>query len=345
MGLTVPSPPMAEGESWKRMVLTASPPPAWLAVDAPSGDVVLSTRFRLARNLVGFRFVHAAPDAELRHTMELVLAAARECALGFDVHKGLTHAERDHLVAARLVSADYEWTLPGRALLLDPARVVSVMVNEEDHLRVQALVAGWSPGSAEAAAKACVARLGGSLAYAFAPEWGYLTASPPNLGAGKRHSAMLHLIGLAGTERLPRIMEALGGQGIVVRGLFGEASRAVGAFAQVSATLGSAEAFIGAVDYLVAEERAARGSLGSAHLRERADAAREYALGSRRLGLGDALRVLGWLRWAAVERLEPVTFGSRDVDAALATLEIRGGLAENEAARGRADRIRRMTDG
>jgi protein arginine kinase len=126
---------MADGEAWKRMVLTAAPPPAWLAADAPSGDVVLSTRFRLARNLVGFRFVHAASDPELRHAMETVLAAAREANLGYEVHKGLTHAERDHLVATRLVSSDYEWTLPGRALLIDPDRAVSVMINEEDHLR------------------------------------------------------------------------------------------------------------------------------------------------------------------------------------------------------------------
>ena len=331
---------MANGDAWRRMVLTASPPPAWLAADAPSGDVVLSTRFRLARNLVGFRFVHAAPDAELRHTMELVLAAAREADLGFEVYKGLTHAERDHLVATRLVSADYEWTLPGRALLIDPDRTVSVMVNEEDHLRVQALVAGWSPGLAESAARRCLARLGGSLEFAFAPEWGYLTASPTNLGAGKRHSAMLHLIGLAGTERLPNIMVALGEEGIVVRGLFGEASRAVGAFAQVSATGGSVETFAGAVEYLVREERAARGAMGTGLLAERAEAARDYAVGSRKLGLGDALRVLGWLRWAAVEGEGP--FGPRDVDAALATLEIRGGLAEDEAARGRAGRLRRL---
>lgn len=335
---------MADGEAWKRMVLTASTRPAWLAVDAPSGDVVLSTRFRIARNLVGFRFVHAAPDAELRHTMEVVLAAARACELGFEVFKGLTHAERDHLVATRLVSADYEWTLPGRALLLDPARTVSVMVNEEDHLRVQALVAGWSPGAAEWAARQCVARLGTALDYAFSAEWGYLTASPPNLGAGKRHSAMLHLIGLAGTERLPRIMEALGEEGIAVRGLFGEASRAVGAFAQVSATGGSAETFAGAVEYLVTEERAARGALGVAHLRERAEAARDFAVGSRRLGLGDALRVLGWLRWSAVEGGDEVGFGQRDVDAALATLEIRGGMQEEEAGRGRAERLRRLVD-
>ena len=335
---------MADDEAWKRMVLTASRPPAWLAADAPHGDVVLSTRFRLARNLVGFRFVHAAADAELRHTMELVLAAARECRLGFEVHKGLTHAERDHLVATRLVSADYEWTLPGRALLIDSDRAVSVMVNEEDHLRVQALIAGWSPGAAETAARACLARLGGSLAFAFSPEWGYLTASPPNLGAGKRRSAMLHLIGLAGTERLPRVMAALGEEGIAVRGLFGEASRAIGAFAQVSATGGSVEGFAGAVEYLVREERAARGALGAAVLRDRADAARDYAVGSRRLGLGDALRVLGWLRWAAVERGDEVRFGPRDVDAALATLEIRGGVAEEEAARGRAERIRRLVE-
>lgn len=335
---------MADGEAWKRMVLTSSPPPAWLAADAPSGDVALSTRFRLARNLVGFRFVHAAPDAELRHTMELVLAAARECDLGFDVHKGLTHAERDHLVATRLVSADYEWTLPGRALLIDKGRSVSVMINEEDHLRVQALVAGWSPLAAEAGARRCLARLGGSLDYAFSPEWGYLTASPPNLGEGMRRSAMLHLIGLAGTERLPRIMVALGEEGIAVRGLFGESSRAIGAFAQVSATGGTAETFAGAVEYLIREERAARGALGSAHLAERAGAARDFAVGANRLGLGDALRVLGWLRWAAVERTGSEGPGPRDVDAALATLEIRGGLAEDEAARGRAKRIRRLVE-
>jgi len=336
---------MADGEAWKRMVMTASPPPAWLAADAPSGDVVLSTRFRLARNLVGFRFVHSAPDSELRHTMELVLAAARESGLGFEVFKGLTHAERDHLVATRLVSSDYEWTLPGRALLLDPERVVSVMINEEDHLRVQALVAGWSPANAETAARRCLARLGGALDYAFSPDFGYLTASPPNLGQGKRHSAMLHLIGLAGTERLPRIMVALGEEGIAVRGLFGEASRAIGAFAQVSATAGTAETFAGAVEYLVREERLARAALGPAHLKERADAAREFAVGSLRLGLGDALRVLGWLRWAAVERESGAHPGPRDVDAALATLEIRGGMVEEEAARGRAVRIRRLVEG
>ena len=324
------------------MVMSSSRPPAWLAADAPNGDVVLSTRYRLARNLVGFRFVHAATDADLRHTMELVLAAERGAELGFEVYKGLTHAERDHLVATRLVSADYEWTLPGRALLLASDRMVSVMINEEDHLRVQALVAGWNPDSAEAAARRCVDRLGGSLDYAFSPEWGFLTASPPNLGEGKRHSAMLHLIGLAGTERLPRIMVALGEEGIAVRGLFGEASRAVGAFAQVSATGGSAQLFRGAVEYLVREEREARASIGASYLLERAEQARDYAIGSRKLGLGDALRVLGWLRWSAVERSERTSYGPRDVDSALATLEIRGGMAEEEASRGRADRIRRL---
>ena len=333
---------MVDGEAWKRMVMSSSRPPAWLDPDAPNGDVVLSTRFRLARNLVGFRFVHTASETELRHTMERVLAAERRAEMRFEIYKGLTHAERDHLVATRLLSADYEWTLPGRALLLDPRRSVSVMINEEDHLRVQALVAGWSPESAESAARRCLDCLGGSLEYAFSPEWGYLTASPPNLGEGKRHSAMLHLIGLAGTERLPRIMVALGEEGIAVRGLFGEASRAVGAFAQVSATGGKAEDFGGAVEYLIREEHSARSTMGAAHLRERSRSARDFAVGSRRLGLGDALRVLGWLRWSAVERGEGAPFGFRDVDAALATLEIRGGMAEEEASRGRADRIRRL---
>ena len=142
----------------------------------------------------------------------------------------------------------------------------------------------------------------------------------------------------------PEQAYALADEGITIRGLFGEASRAIGAFAQVSATGGSAETFAGAVEYLIREERSARAALGPEHLRERADAARDFALGSRRLGLGDALRILGWLRWFAVDRVGGDRPSPRDVDAALATLEIRGGLAEEEASRGRAERIRRLVE-
>ena len=148
---------------------------------------------------------------------------------------------------------------------------------------------------------------------------------------------MLHLIGLAGTERLPRIMAALGEEGIAVRGLFGEASRAVGAFAQVSATGGATEAFAGAVEYLVHEEREARNALGATRLDARVRAARELGRNAERLGVADALRVLGLLRLDAVAR-----GGSREVDAVLATLDVRGGRAADAAAVARADRVREL---
>ena len=136
-------------ESWKRMVLGSSPRPAWLYDDAPHVDVVLSSRTRVMRNLVGYRFPNRADTPELQEVMRRVIDAARDAGLDLEAYKGLTNAERDHLVAGRLVSPDFEWTLPGRALLVDRGRALSVMVNEEDHLRIQALSAGWSICSAD----------------------------------------------------------------------------------------------------------------------------------------------------------------------------------------------------
>lgn len=331
-----------EPEAWKRMVLQSMPRPAWLSDDAPHVDVALSTRTRVMRNLAGLRFPDRADDAELESVMRSVISAAESSGLDAEVFRGLTNAERDHLVAGRLVSPDFPWTLPFRVLLVDKQRTASLMVNEEDHLRVQALSAGWSLEASDRQAQAWVTSLGTRLSFAHHPDLGYLSASPYNCGAGRRRSAMLHLIGLAQSKRLPAILQALGSEGMAVRGLFGESSRAIGAFVQISATRGDRTDFVGACEYLMKEERNARNALGREHLSERAQQARDFAVGSPTLPLADALRVLGWARWAAAADVPGFEFSPRDADAALARLELRGGVAREASGRQRAEVLRQL---
>lgn len=139
------------------MVLRTMPPPAWLSPDAPQCDIVLSSRCRLMRNLRGFRFPHHAPLEELSEVSSRVCKAA---GAHFEVHKRLTTPERDYLLGCRLLSPDFAYLEPFRALLLDGAFECSVMVNEEDHLRLQTLTAGWSVDAARRSATQAVEELG-----------------------------------------------------------------------------------------------------------------------------------------------------------------------------------------
>lgn len=291
------------------------------------------------RNVAGYRFVHKASERELQEIMALVLGSAESTNLEFEAFKGLTNVERDYLVGCRLVSPDFEWTLPGRALLVDRHRSLAIMINEEDHIRVQALTAGLSFRHAHRMAAEAVAAFGKRIDYAFSPSFGYLSASYTNLGPGRRVSSMFHLIGLAQMKRLPSVIAALSERGISVRGLFGETSRAVGAYAQVSILSGNPEELSGACDYLIREERRARNEVGIERLIAKANQAREFALGSRTVSLADALRVLAWIRWAATEQIAGFHLKPREVDAALADLEIRGTMKEEAAARRRADTL------
>ncbi len=316
------------------------PKPAWLSGDAPHLDVVLSSRTRVMRNLRGHLFPHKASSEELLSVMHQILDAADRTGLQLETFKALTNAERDYLVGCRLVSPDFEWTLPGRALLVDPDRSLSLMVNEEDHLRIQALTAGWSIDSADALASNCHDKLQDELQFAWSPSFGFLATSPYNLGEGRRQSAMFHLIGLAQGKRLPSVMKALNSRGIAVRGLFGEASRAIGAFVQVSVLGGTRSDFVGACEYLITEERQARGAISRDELEQRANHARDFALGSRNLALADALRVLAWIRWAASAEIPGYSFSPREADSALTTLEIRTTLHEDQAAKQRAELLR-----
>lgn len=340
------------------MVLRSMAPPAWLSDDAPNNDVILSSRARVLRNLKGFRFPHCAEPSELEEVLRLITGPTRQDRRktrpgslgdrspdGLEVMRRISTAERNYLVGCRLVSPDFAWREPGRALMLDARRSTSVMVNEEDHIRLQALTAGWSIGEAESLVSARLVRFAERLDFAWTPDYGYLAASPYHAGEGRRLSAMFHLVGLATARRLPSVMRALASAAVVVRGLFGETSRAAGAFVQVSVARGSREGFVGACEYLIREEREARRELGIGHLDRKVAKVRDFAVGSRGLTLSDALRVIAWVRWASVAELPSVRVSPREVDSWLTTLELRGPMGDERAEVDRAVFMRERLEG
>jgi protein arginine kinase len=235
---------------------TALPDPEagldWLRADGPHADVVLSTRIRLARNLHGFRFGQRA-DAEDRHE---VLRRVREAAGASQALHGGTELlmpqlpsaarllllER-HLVSRELIGAGGAAPHSDTALLMGPAEPVSVMVNEEDHLRLQSLVGGFRLRDAWRLIERLDEELGQRLPYAFHPEFGFLTSCPTNVGTGLRASVLMHLPGLVLTQEIGKVLQGISQVGLTFRGLYGEGSEVVGNFFQISnqTTLGKTE--------------------------------------------------------------------------------------------------------
>lgn len=314
------------------------PAPAWLGPDSPQGDVVVSTRFRYARNLRGIPFPHHCTSEQANLVSQAVAEAGRSA--GLHPQGRLTEAERDYLLGSRLISSDFEPRKPGRDVLLDAARTLSVMVNEEDHLRIQALVGGWSPQTARVAADDCLRVFDSRLNFAYAEPWGYLTASEFNCGGAGRWSALFHFIGLAHRRRLQPLLRALGTGGVTARGLFGESSRAVGAFFQVSTTRLSLPEFMGACELLLHQEREARAEVPRNELRERFRQAVETAESSAELDLREALRILAWVRWASSVSLDGAPAHTREVDESVSTMEVFGTQDPAIAARHRAEFVR-----
>lgn len=320
------------------------PPPAWLETDAPDGDVVISSRFRAARNLVGYKFPHRASSEELRKIQSLVKAAAEHSPIPFEAMMNLTEAERDYLLGSRLVSADFPHRDIGRMVMLDQSRVVSIMVNEEDHMRIQALTAGWSVWTAEETARQIINHLEAELRFMSHPEHGPLTASPTNLGGGHRRSALFHLIGLAHTKRLKRMIKSLNHLGLVCRGLYGETSLAIGAFLQISSTSGSVADFRGACTQMIREERMARREVRREEIADKAQQAADYAIRSNEISMRDALLVLGWIRWATSIELPGFRAAPRAADAWSSMLEVHGTQDVRTANRHRAEFLRQRLE-
>jgi protein arginine kinase len=223
----------------------------WLDGSGPEGHMVLSTRVRLARNLAGRPF----PIRSTEDDRESVLSTVQDAAAATTSLRGATTLRLDrlaradrqllherHLVSKELSAPDAD--LPprsGAAVLLQGA--LGIMVNEEDHLRLQGLYSGFATEAAWAGVGTLDTELGQRLAFAFHPEFGYLTSCPTNVGTGLRASVLIHLPGLVLTKEINKVLQSLVQVGLTFRGLYGEGSEVVGNFFQLSnqTTLGKTE--------------------------------------------------------------------------------------------------------
>ena len=224
---------------------------SWLDASGEHADIVLSTRVRLARNLEGFAFGNRAREGERLRVLAAVRDAVGESpAIGPSVlvrvdqlmpeERFLLH-ER-HLVSKELAGLDPAHPVrSGAAVFLGDG--LGVMVNEEDHLRIQAVRSGFDLGTAYGVADRADVELGGRVPYAFHQEFGFLTSCPTNTGTGMRASALMHLPGLVLTKEISKVLAGLQAVGLTYRGLYGEGSEVVGNFFQISnqTTLGRSE--------------------------------------------------------------------------------------------------------
>src|SRR5437762_4734933 len=240
--------------------------------EGPYNKIVLSSRVRLARNLKGLSFPGWAKKAERVKALEQIRPAVESLTQMSDAFSesmdNLSVLDKNILVERHLISREHAAKSAGSGLVLNREESLCVMINEEDHLRMQALRPGLQLKQAWGAIDQVDSKLEKKLDYAFSPEIGYLTACPTNLGTGIRVSAMLHLPGLVLAEQINQIIQAVNKLGLAVRGLYGEGTEALGNVFQVSnqMTLGEGESDIverlnKVLAQIIEHEENARGSL------------------------------------------------------------------------------------
>ena len=226
------------------------PPAETARRKGPHDKIVMSSRVRLARNLKDASFPGWAKKPERIRVLELVRPAVQalpEMKEAFaEAMDNLSTLDKQILVERHLISREHAAKSAGSGLVLNRDESLCFMINEEDHLRMQALRPGLQLRQAWTAIDQADSALEKKLPYAFSPELGYLTACPTNIGTGIRVSAMLHLPGLVLAEQINPIIQSVNKLGLAVRGLYGEGTEALGNVFQVSnqMTLGETESVI-----------------------------------------------------------------------------------------------------
>src|SRR5258705_748761 len=238
----------------------------------PFDRIVMSSRVRLARNLKEAAFPGWAKKPERVRVLDMIRPAIE--GLGdmkdsfSETMDSLSTLDKQILVERHLISREHAAKSAGSGLVLNREETLCVMINEEDHLRMQALRPGLQIRQAWNAIDQADSQLEKKLEFAFSPDWGYLTACPTNIGTGIRVSAMLHLPGLVLAEQINPIIQSVNKLGLAVRGLYGEGTEALGNVFQVSnqMTLGETETAIverldKVLSQIIEHEENARGTL------------------------------------------------------------------------------------
>ena len=282
----------------------------WMTGAGRESDVVISSRVRLARNAAGHRFVSRASAEEQRELIAKLRNAVEHSGMGpdleyFDVET-LAPLDRQLLVERHLISREHADREGPRGVAVASRETVSIMINEEDHLRMQVLRGGFELGDAWRVMSGVDQKIEAQVPYAFGPHMGYLTACPTNVGTGLRVSVMLHLPALTMTNELQRVFAAAAKIDFIVRGLYGEGTEGHGDFFQVSnqKTLGRSEAeILGNLDVVIPQivryERKVRDAMLGEHrhrVEDRVWRAHGILHSARMVSSAEALHLLSQMR-------------------------------------------------
>ncbi len=218
----------------------------WIACSGRDGDIVISSRARLARNINGLPFLARATEDDRKRIVSLVQSALSKSGRTDVEYMDLSDADpidRLLLVERHLISKELAGGDGPRGAAIDGEEVLSLLVNEEDHLRIQAIMPGMALKEAYLRADRLDDDLEKHIQFAFSAQYGYLTACPSNVGTGLRASLMVHLPALGFMKQMEKVFQAISKIGLAVRGLYGEGTQALGDFYQISnqMTLGKPE--------------------------------------------------------------------------------------------------------
>jgi protein arginine kinase len=210
----------------------------WLSGEGPSSDIVFSSRIRLARNFSKYPFPSRANIVEkesvLKKMKEIYPKTKTLRNSIFINMKELGELDRKFLLERHLISQEHLSNLEGKGVIISRDERISLMINEEDHLRIQVITSGFNLTETWQIVNSIDDELSRIIPFAFLADLGYLTSCPTNVGTALRASCMLHLPALVLTKRIKKVLELLAKISFVTRGLFGEGTQALGNFFQVS---------------------------------------------------------------------------------------------------------------
>lgn len=210
----------------------------WLRCTGPNSDIVMSSRIRLARNLSRYPFSHWASKREQQEILQISKQAVMSSkkiknSLCLDIGK-LDMTDKQFLIERHLMSKEHSVDAENKGLCIGDREVISIMINEEDHLRIQVMKSGFDLRDAWHIIDDIDNEIGNVLQYAYSLDFGYLTACPTNTGTGMRASVMLHLPSLVMTKQIGKVLQAITKLSLTARGLYGEGTEASGNFFQIS---------------------------------------------------------------------------------------------------------------
>lgn len=222
-------------------------PAAWLTGEGNNSEIVLSSRVRLARNISNTAFPSVAKTEDREKVVSFVRKAiGKSPVLKFGqvyISSELPPLDKDFLIERHLVSPEFMRENDSKALYIGEEEKISLMINEEDHLRIQTLTSGLEIKSTFELADKVDTELSNTLEFDFEPDFGYLTSCPTNVGTGMRASVLIHLPGLVLTKEIENVISQVTKLGLTVRGFYGEGSDVLGNLFQISnqTSLGKSE--------------------------------------------------------------------------------------------------------